>query len=136
MGLRHAADSVSRSEITGAVSKSARTPTAALPAVNSVVRRALSASLSPRLFWWRLSCRRAADEADTESRRAQQQQNAANRGLLAGAPCAHLVLLELTVGIENQDPDGVAFGDPRVLGGPCDVVTQSSGKTASAQEFM
>jgi hypothetical protein len=58
---------------------------------------------------------RAADDADTQRRGAQQQQDAPNRGALAGASCPDLVLLELAVGVENQDPDGIAFGDPGVL---------------------
>ena len=44
-----------------------------------------------------------------------RNRTAPDRGALAGASCADFVLLELAVGIEGQNADGVAVGDPGVL---------------------
>ena len=44
-----------------------------------------------------------------------ERQRAADSGALAGASRADLVLLELAVGIEGEDADGVAMSDPGVL---------------------
>jgi hypothetical protein len=57
----------------------------------------------------------AAEDADPQDRRARQEEDPADRGALAGAACADLVLLELPLGIEGQDPDCVAVGDAGVL---------------------
>jgi hypothetical protein len=51
-----------------------------------------------------------------------RKRTAPDSGALAGASCAHLVLLELAVGSEGQDPDGVAVGDPGLLELHCGVV--------------
>ena len=58
---------------------------------------------------------RAADDPDPDAGRAQEEEHAADGGALAGAARADLVLLELAVVVEGQDPDVVAVDDAGVL---------------------
>src|SRR3954447_16353579 len=53
---------------------------------------------------------RAADQPDSHGARAEEEQGGPDAGALAEAPGTDLVLLQETVRIQGEDPDGVAVG--------------------------
>ena len=73
----------------------------------------------PQVLVVKRAHRHAGQDRRAQQRHAEDTDHAADRGALVCAVGAHLVLLELAVGIEDQDADGIPVGDAGILQRSC-----------------